>query len=243
MLPEPHGARYFIQQLREQGIKHFSYDRALGPKECNFIRSHDFISLPTHNFFTERMSRCSLGEVFFDLPPSVLFDVKLIMAWPFWEKTREAYTDETRRLFPYTTLIEPNGIELEDGNRLTIEQFCSRPKQLRDYYVKYAGTDINVNWGSQSVFSAKTFSGKKLKELMEHVLSDWELGRYWILQASGQTKEHVSVLMRDGQVIDRECNAKFCGFYGPNGLMAIQVLHRKFHKVHGSEDTSMSIVC
>jgi hypothetical protein len=238
----PHGTRYFIQLLREQGIKFFSYDRKVGPKDCNFIRSHDFISLPTHNFFADRMLRCNQGEVFFDLPPSVLFDVKLIMAWPFWQKTRDAYTDETRGLFPYTTLIEPTGIELEDGEKLTIDQFCSRPKGLRDYYIKYAGTDINMNWGSQAVFAARTFSQQKMRELMQSILADWERDRYWILQAAGKTKDQVSILMRDGQVVDDECNAKFSGFYGPNGLMAILVMHQRSHKVHGSEKTSMSIV-
>jgi hypothetical protein len=99
-----------------------------------------------------------------------------------------------------------------------------------------------MNWGSQSVFAAKTFSHNKMSSLMESILADWDRGHYWILQTAAQTKDPVSILIRDGQVVDDECNAKFSGFYGPNGLMAILVMHRRSHKVHGGESTIMSIV-
>ena len=72
----PHGVRYFIQQVREQGIKYFSYDLGIEPDDVNFVRSHDFVSILHHNFYATRLERCKLGEVFFDLPPSVLYDGK-----------------------------------------------------------------------------------------------------------------------------------------------------------------------
>lgn len=37
-------------------------------------------------------------------------------------------------------------------------------------------------------------------------------------------------------------NCKWSGFYGPDGLMGVLVMHKHFSKVHGSEDTVMSIV-
>lgn len=104
----PHGIRYFIQRLRRQGVKFFSYDHEVSPADCNFVRSHDFLTLPHHNFFADRMERCNQGEVYFDLPPSGLFDGKIILAWPFGRRpaigivTRFAASFRTRTSFSRT---------------------------------------------------------------------------------------------------------------------------------------------
>jgi len=238
----PHGIRYFIQRARGQGSKYFSYDRGLSPSDCNFIRSHDFVTLPHHNFFDERMERCNQGEVCFDLPPSNLFDGKVILAWPFWEKTRDWYSDEVRNLFPYTNLIEPEGVQLESGDRISIDDFCRIPQRRRDFYIKYAGTDIGINWGSKSVFLASTFSQVKCRELMETIVKDRQHNRHWIVQEAIRQKEEASGLDREGEPFEDEAYTKLSGFYGPGGLMAILAMQKCHHKVHGSSETIMSIV-
>lgn len=236
----PHGIRYFIQRIRAHGGKYFSYDRDVSPTDCNFVRSHDFVTLPHHNFFDDRMERCNRGEVFFDLPPSNLFDGKIILAWPFWEKTRDWYSDEVRSLFPYTSIIRPEGITLEGGERLSIDDFCKLPRRRREFYIKYAGTDIGLNWGSRSVFLASTFSQVKCRELMKTIVNDGH--RLWIIQEAIREKEEVSVLSRDGDPFETEAYSKLSGFYGPDGLMAILAMQKCNHKVHGSSETIMSIV-
>ncbi|HEX6210249.1 MAG TPA: hypothetical protein VF136_05705 [Methylomirabilota bacterium] len=238
----PHGMRYFIQRTRDEGLRYFSYDRGVGPDDCNFVRSHDFVSVLNHNFYVDRMRRCEEGEVFFDLPPSALFDGKLIMAWPFWRRTRQYFTDEVRGLFPYTSVVEPDGVELENGERITIEEFCGRPASARDYYVKYAGTDISRNWGSKAVFVASSGSKVQTRTLMQSVVDDWAGERYWVVQRSARHKERIPVFTREGDLVHQEAYGKWSGFYGPDGLMAIMVFHKRFHKVHGSPDTVMSIV-
>jgi hypothetical protein len=238
----PHGVNYFIQRLRDEGIPHLYRDGGIHPADCNFIRAHDFISLPTHNFFRDRMERCNRGEVFFDLPPSGLFDGKILMAWPFWHETRDAFDDEVRGLFPYTTVIEPDGVTLADGERVTLEQFCDIPERKRNYYVKYAGTDSAINWGSKGVFLASTYSKPKCREVMDRILADRERQRYWILQEAVRHSEPVVALGRDGELIETDAYSKISGFYGPNGLMAIWVMHLRSHKVHGSDETILSLV-
>jgi len=238
----PHGMRYFIQRTRMQGAKYFSYDRGVSPSDCNFVRSHDFITLPHHNFFADRMERCNQGKVFFDLPPSNLFDGKIILAWPFWKETRAWYPDEVRGLFPYTTIIRPDGIDLENGEHISLDEFCSLPQGRRDYYIKYAGTDININWGSKSVFLASTFSQGKCREFMETVLQDSRRNRYWVLQEAVRQKEPVVALDPKGGLIKTDAYTKLSGFYGPDGLMAILAMQKCSHKVHGSSETIMSIV-
>ncbi len=238
----PHGMRYFIQRVRRQGAKYFSYDRDVSPSDCNFVRSHDFVTLPHHNFFDDRMERCNQGEVSVDLPPSNLFDGKIILAWPFWEKTRHWYSDEVRSLFPYTNIIHPDGVELEGGERLSIEEFCQIPQRRREFYIKYAGTDIGINWGSKSVFLASTFSQVKCRELMETIVKDRQRNRHWVIQQAIRQKEQVSGLDLKGELLEGDAYTKLSGFYGPGGLMAILAMQKCHHKVHGSSETIMSIV-
>lgn len=237
----PHGVNYFIHRLRDQGVPHLYRDGGIHPADCNFIRAHDFISLPTHNFFKDRMERCDRGEVFFDLPPSGLFDGKIIMSWPFWHKTRDAFDDEVRGLFPHTYVIEPSGVVLEDDEQVTLGEFCAIPERKRSYYVKYAGTDSGINWGSKGVYLASTFSKPKCRELMDRILADRERQRYWIIQKAVRHSEPAVAFGRDGELIETDAYSKLSGFYGPSGLMAIWVMQRRSHKVHGSAETILSL--
>lgn len=238
----PHGMRYFIQRTREHGMKYFSYDRGVAPQDCNFIRSHDFITLPHHNFFVDRMQRCERGETRFDLSPSVLFDGKMIMSWPFWSKTREFYSDRVRSLFPFTNVIQLDGFDLPDGRRVTPEEFCQIGRSKRDFFVKYGGSDIALNWGSKAVFLTSTMTTGNCRDLMHRVLEDTARGRHWVIQQAFQHDDKVPVLSRDGEVVETEAHSKFSGFYGPQGLMGILVMQKASHKVHGSEDTVSSMV-
>ena len=238
----PHGARYFMQRTREHGIKYFSYDRDISPQDCNFVRSHDFITLPHHNFFVERMERCEQGSLAFDLSPSALFDGKIILAWPFWQKTRQFYDDKVRALFPFTNVIQTDGLELPDGKRVTLDAFSEIPRSQRHYFLKYAGTDIAINWGSKTVFLASTLSNPQCRELLNTILQDTRRGRRWILQEGFEHCESVSAVGRDGKEVATEAHSKFSGFYGPSGLMGILIMQKAAHKVHGSSDTIMSAV-
>ena len=237
----PHGIRYFIQRTREAGLRYFGYDRGIKPEDVNFLRAHDFISLPTHNFFEDRMARCARGSFFFDLPPSNLYDGKIILAWPFWEKTRAAFPDEVRALFPHTAVIEEDGIELEDGERVTLDQFASIPSRRRTWYLKYAGTDIGINWGSKAVHLASTLSQVKCREMLDAIVADRARGRYWIAQRAVRELEPMEVIERNGTLRQTEVYGKLSAFYGPEGLMAVLGMHRRSHKVHGSADTIISL--
>ncbi len=237
----PHGIRYFIQRTREAGLRYFSYDRDVRPEDCNFVRAHDFISLPTHNFFDDRMARCARGSLFFDLPPSNLYDGKIILAWPFWSKTRDAFTDEVRALFPYTTVIEAEGMEMEDGEKLTLEAFASIPNRRRTWYLKYAGTDIGINWGSKAVHLASTLSGVQCRKLLDTIVADRARGRYWIAQRAVRETEAMEVIERNGASREVEAYGKISAFYGPGGLLGALGMHRRSHKVHGATDTVISL--
>lgn len=238
----PHGATYFLQRLRDEGVPHLYYDGGVHPSDCNFVRAHDFFSLASHNFFRERMERCERGEVFFDLPPSCLFDGKIIMSWPFWHRTRDAFDDEVRALFPHTCVIEPEGVVLADGEKRTLDEFCAIPRRKRGYYLKYAGTDVALNWGSKGVHLATQLTRANCRALLERILADRQRGRTWILQEDFRHSEPVAALGRDGRSIETDAYSKLSGFYGPAGLMAILVMHLRSHKVHGTAETVLGLV-
>ncbi len=239
----PHDIRYFIQRTREHGLRYFSYDADVTPTSCNFVRSHDFVSLPFHNFFDDRMERCNRGEVSFDLPPSNLFDGKLVQAWPFWSATREHFGDDVRELFPHTALVTPEGVELEDGRRrVALAQLAEAPAGERDYYAKYAGSDIGINWGGKSVYLLSSMSRPRVEALVARVEADVARGRPWLLQRASRRSEETPVLGRNGALHEERTYTKLSGFYGPQGLMGILAMQKRFTKVHGGTDTIMSIV-
>jgi hypothetical protein len=238
----PHGMRYFIQRTRQHGVRYFSYDHGVGPGDCNFIRSHDFITLPHHNFFADRMQRCERGELRFDLPPSVLFDGKIIFAWPFWSLTRQVYPDQIRGLFPYANMLTPAGFQMPDGQRTSLEELKRTVRQQGDYYIKYAGSDIALNWGSKSVYLLGSLSRPQLQTLQETIANDFRRGRLWIAQEALEHRENVPAITRKGGLETISARSKFSGFYGPSGLMGILVMQNAFHKVHGGENTVMSVV-
>jgi hypothetical protein len=238
----PHGMRYFIQRTREHGVKYFGYDKDVAPQDCNFIRSHDFITLPHHNFFVKRMERCERGLMKFDLPPSVIFDGKIILAWPFWERTREFYSDSIRTLFPFTNVIGVDGFELASGERVSLDALFRNGRGQRNFFIKYAGSDIAINWGSKAVFHAGSLSRAQRGALTERIVKDTQQGRSWIIQDAFEHNERVPVLQRNGETVDYSAHSKFSGFYGPEGLMSILVMQKSAAKVHGSESTVMSVV-
>src|SRR5207237_6112116 len=125
-------------------------------------------ALLVENFAALRLQRLKEGTLIYDLPPVVLFDQKLLLTLPFDHDTRKEYSDAVRALFPFTTMLRPGGIEMEDGRSLTIAQFSALPRSRRAFFLKYAGSDVSRNWGSQSVFHLAKLS----REVCESTLSE-----------------------------------------------------------------------
>lgn len=237
----PAGMRFFLQRTRQHGLKYYGYDRDITAYDCNFFRGHAFQSLMSDNYFAARISAWKKGLVEYDLPPSIVFDEKLPMIFPFWEKTRDWYPDEVRDLFPYTTLVTPDGFELEDGKHISLDDFSRRSRKERPYYFKYAGSSLALNWGSKGVYYAGMLSKRAMEGLKAEILQGFGQRKYWILQKKHAIKENIAYLDKGEAIKEIQATAKFSGFYGPNGLMAVLVMHRPFHKVHGTSQTIVSI--
>jgi hypothetical protein len=233
----PHDVRFFIQRTRKYGIRYFSYDREVTPYTCNFVRAHSFLALVDDIYAGQRLERFRAGSLRYDLPPSILFDEKMIYMLPFWEKTRGLYPDSSRSLFPYTQLIRPEGLCLADGSWIDLESFCRLSRNNRAYYIKFAGCDLSINWGSKAVYQASSFSVQTLKNFMDRIVEDFGRNRFWIIQEARHRVEESGYFTREGDEVRERVYTKFSGFYGPEGLLGILVMQRPFHKVHGSEET------
>jgi hypothetical protein len=163
------------------------------------------------------------------------------MAWPFWSKTSSYFTDAERALFPFTTCVEEDGMEWEDGSKITIEQFINIPNRQRNFFVKYAGTDVAVNWGSKSVFSAQSMSKNKITAHMKSVIQEVNAGRPWIIQKAILKKTMIKAhCPKSDNIESYKSYPKLSSFYGPTGHLGLLAMYRNAHKVHGSED---AIVC
>lgn len=238
----PSGMRFFIQQTRAQGIRYYGYDRGLAPHDCNFIRHHIYATHWCDKHVEDRMARCDAGTLRYDLPPSVLFSQKIPMIFPFWDKTKAFYSDDIRTLFPYTQLITPEGIVMEDGAIVSIDQFCQRPRSQRAYYIKYASSDLTLCSRGKGVFYAKTFSREKMRAFFDRILQGYPQKKYWVLQTAHVPKNTTTYLTRDNARKETPVHAKMSSFYGPDGLMGMLLMQHPFYKVHGSQETIATVV-
>lgn len=237
---------YFINSSRSapNPCRYWGFDAHVRPHDCTFIRTHQYLELFADNLFTPRMASCRAGRLRYDHPLVCVFEQKLAMALPFMPRTRHCFSDSVRQLFPYTTLILPEGLLLEDGTRISIAGFCSLPAHERQYVIKYGGMDPSRNWGSQGVFFADEQSVSHLRQKMDTIVDEYTLGRgCWILQKS--TLERGSTLaITDSSDVPVVVNGyrKFSAFYGPGGLLGVSTMVRPRKKVHGQPDAVFGIV-
>ena len=231
--------RYLILSTRPE-VRYWGYDRGVKLDKCRFIRSHSVFGLAAANYFQTYLAEADAGRLRFDLPPMVLFDQKAPLALPFWEPTRDRFSDAVRSAIAYTYPLSVNGFRDENGEWVPVDKFRARPPTGRRYYLKYAGTDVNVNWGSRSVFR---LSQKDFRTRLDRALAETARGRCWVVQKECADKEVVQYFLRhDDEPTTQRMNVKYSGFYGPNGLLGIKTMHRRHFKVHGGEHTAIGLV-
>lgn len=235
----PAGERFFIQRARD-GATYFGFDD-VRPQDCNFVRSHDFLTLLVENFARERLQRLIDGSSVYDLPPVALFDQKLLLAFPFWDETREHFDDHTRKMFPYTTVLTPSGVRLFNGEWVTLEQFAKLPRNSRGYFLKYAGSDVARNWGSRAVYLLRKLSSSACEMRLKAATERFDHGERWIIQHECPSREDVSFFTREGDISSTSAHSKHSVFYGPLGPIGVLSMFEQFYKVHGSSETITTV--
>ena len=258
----PIGVRYFISQTRmtTPPIKYWGIDqypviemtdesgknvkKQLKAIDSDFVRTHYYLELFGECDFNRRVF-IDKRENCYDLPPMSLFDQKAILAVPFWDKTKQYFREEIRDILAYTIPLVDENISLESGETMTIDEFAALPQSQRKYYLKYAGTDASVNWGSRSVTSIEKVGREKLAELLKEKVLDYKNNsRPWILQSESKgEKEIVSYYDETGTIAMAENqNTKYSYFYGPCGSLGGIISYRKTNLVHGQPDTIIRLI-
>lgn len=236
----PSTTRYFIECTRPT-ITYWSIDKNIKQQDCNFIRSHSFFGLCSENEFKQRLGMVGKG-VTYDLPPHVLFDQKATLVLPFWSLTRDLFSDEIRNIFVFTTPILPQGIELPGGQLVSIEDFAKLSRSNRSYYLKYAGSDVALNWGSKAVYRLSNMSSEACLILLQKCISQYNKGKIWLLQKEEKQYDTINFINRDQEYQSKKLSAKFSAFYGPTNCAGVLAMHRHHYKVHGQADTIISYV-
>lgn len=236
-LSHPPSERYFAVKKRRYA-PHFAWDAGIRWSDCNLIRGHVYSSLLNDRFFAERRRAWIKGALHYDLPPLAIWRQKVPMALPFWRLTRDYYSDEIRDLFPYTVFIDLSGFDLPDGDHITIDQFCALPKGRRKFYLKYAGADIEKDWGGKGVYNLQERSRIATARLLDYVLNEKAC---YVVQQSYPSSSIIEYISKDGEPAQADMHNKFSCFYGPTGMLAILSMHRTLSKVGGSDDTVMNI--
>lgn len=236
----PAGVRYFISKTRPE-IRYWGIDSMVESKSCDFIRTHSFFGLCGENYHKLRLDLVG-NSLEYDYPPYVLFDQKATLVLPFWSKTRDLFSDDIRDLIIYSTPLVSNMIELENGEELSIEEFSKKPQSQRKYYLKYAGSDVTKNWGSRGVYRLSNESSISCETLLKRCLKASEQGNIWMLQKEISNKKEISYFDREEKKKCEKRNVKYSSFYGPMGLIGILGYYRNHFKVHGQNDTVLSLV-
>lgn len=234
----PWGMRYFIETTRDS-IRYWGYDTDLDSLDIDLIRSHSFYGLAAENLFAHRLKRASEGGTLFDIPPHILFDQKAAMALPFLSETRDAFDDEVRQMFPYTTVARIDGFEDSLGKHVSWDSFVERPGRERRYFLKYGGPDVTRNWGSRAVF--RLTSGAR--STIDIVRADIAAGSVWLVQEAESNSSQLTYWdARKQQEVKEKRVEKLSAFYGPDGFLGAKIMHRNHFKVHGQRATAVAIV-
>ena len=228
---------YFAQKAR-RFVRYYGYDKGVRPLDCNFVRAHHYLMLVDEALFTRRREAWAAGTLHYDVPPIAIYQQKVQMCLPFWPITRRFYSDAVRELFPFTCLLTPEGMTLEDDKEVSIAQFCALPRRRREYFLKYGGPDMSRNWGAMAVYNLAKLSQRACLELLERVVRE---PGYWIMQRACTQGCEVDYVQRDTSIARLKVHPKYSCFYGPGGLLGVLNMYETFYKVHGSTETIMTV--
>ncbi|WP_428150914.1 hypothetical protein [Brevundimonas sp.] len=221
-------------------LRYWGYSADVDNARCDLVRSHSVFGLVAENRFKQRLRQAAAGEAIFDLPPIILFDQKAPLALPFWEMTRDRFPEAVRELLAYTYPLALDGFRTPEGDWLSLEDLVNLPASKRRYFVKYAGSDVSVNWGSQSVWrTADNGFAKKLDDIRAEMKS----GRPWIIQADVGSRTLASTLLREADEPTSETRfVKYSRFYGPTQSLGAKAMFAATPKVHGQSITTVGLV-
>ncbi|WP_194916528.1 hypothetical protein [Catenulispora rubra] len=174
------GVRYFLERTRAAGTFYFGLDPGIGADDVHHIRSHNLASLFTEHRPALHLARALDEPFLYDQSLNSMFYSKVTTALPFWRHTRSLFSDRDRDLFPYTAILEADGVQMPDG-RLASRAAFAHELARRPYLLKYAGSDPYSGSGGTGIHLLDGASTRSL-ELLNQAWDQSATGRTWIVQ-------------------------------------------------------------
>jgi hypothetical protein len=243
----PASMKYLIHSSHPP-LSYWGFHNGVRYRKCDFVRSHSFFGLVAENLFQVRLADAAKGLIYFDQPPIVLFDQKAPLALPFWNQTRHLFPDEVRDCLVYTYPILPKnfpedgplGFYNEHGQWVTVDDLLKMRSLERQYFVKYSGTDVSINWGSYAV---ECLSARGANKCLRALPREYSKRKYWVVQPDVSSENHVEYFDRNAnQIESRNWHSKLSCFYSDAALIGIKTMHRDAVTVHGQEDTVVGLI-
>ena len=229
----------YLMSRTQPPLFYCGFSREAANAKAQFVRSHSVFGLISENLFRTRLQRCARQELWFDCPPLVIFDQKMMLCLPFLEETMAEFDDSIREILVYSYPVTGAGFRDVDGHWVTIEAFLARRPSERRYFLKYAGSDTNRNWGSRGVHR---LNNNKAESILKSAVADAQQGLPWLIQPEISEKETVRFYSRAiDEVASSSITAKYSTFYGPSGMVGLRTMHRNHHNVHGQRDTVIGL--
>lgn len=181
-------------------------------------------------------------------PLNLVCGEKLALALPFHPRTRWYFPDETRAIFPETTLIEPGAYFQIDGERVYLDDFPKLGRSKRRYVIKYAGPDIKLISGARGVYNLYQGNSKQVAGILEQALSDFRHGHPWIMQPVVRAKYPIRYWdEQQDEIVTSAMYIRLTPFYlsrsdGTVALLGGAINTSNFWKVSGREDSVLLAV-
>jgi len=235
---------YFCRLCGEAGMQVQMHFKTLpSASEVKFVRRPPLEDLLSYEGGPELVQSWLKGHLAFEPGPSLLFDQKLAILFPFHPLLREFYPDSIRQLFPETYLVTRDSQFVFDNEPLSLDELCNLSRSKRQFILKYAGAKKGLRAGGKAVYNLSDCNNKEVWELLSMALQDWEGHRSpWLIQKRVQQKYPIVFLDNAVEQI-REANyyALFRPMYSflpgeASKIVSLTALFRKEWKVHGSSD-------
>lgn len=239
--------QYFCQCCNQAGMDVRIFFQSLpSPNEVKFLRRPPLQDLLTYTGGNDLLEAYLKGKLFIEPGPSLLFDQKLAIVFPFHPILREFYPDSIRKLFPETYLVMRENPPVFDNQSLSWDGLCDLSRQKRQFILKYAGAKKGLRAGGKAVYNLSDCNQKEVRELITRALEDWDKHRSpWLIQKRVKQKYPITFLNHNvGQLEQAPCYPLFRPMYSflpnePSQIVALTALFRKEWKIHGSSDAVM----
>ena len=246
---DPHfpEVEYFCRLCGEAGMQLQMHFKTLpSASEVKFVRRPPLEDLLSYKGGSELVQSWLNGQLVLEPGPSLLFDQKLAILFPFHPLLREFYPDSVRQLFPETYLVARDSRLVFDGKPLSLDELSNLSGSKRQFILKYAGAKKGLRAGGKAVYNLSERNHQKVQELLAIALQDGESHRSpWLIQKRVRQKypivflDHVAEEIREAQYY--ALFRPMCSFLPdePSEIVALTALFRKDWKVHGSSDAVM----